>query len=227
VKAQLGGTHPTTHPSRIYDTVMVSGSLSLYYKGEKIDTGRAQDSDFHGYGVQIRARLTELIPNHEDVQVLDVGTGMASTAKFLLQHLSKRSQVLSLDPSEDILTKARNALSAEDQQRITFMRGSADDLKFGNESFDIVVSVMVMHHIEAVGESIAEMSRVLRQGGRLIIVDYSPEAHTLDFQSRHNEDDFFESDTISEAVKASHLKPRVENHGKWYLVEATRTSGTE
>jgi ubiquinone/menaquinone biosynthesis C-methylase UbiE len=192
-----------------------------------MDGGHARHSDFHGYGTSIRERLSELIPKQEDIRVLDVGTGMGSTAKFLLQHLSKRSHVVSLDPSEDILAEAKSALSAEGRRRITLMRGSADDLKFGNGSFDIVVSVMVMHHIEAVDESIAEMSRVLRPGGRLIIVDYSPEAHDLDFQSRHNEDDFFESDTISEAAKASQLTPRIENHGKWYLVEATRTVGTE
>ena len=192
-----------------------------------MDAASAQDTDFHGYGAAIRARLSELIPEHEDVRVLDVGTGMASTVKFLLRHLSKQSRVFSLDPSEDVLTKARSALSADDRQRVTLTKGSADELKFGDGFFDIVVSVMVMHHIEAVGGSVAEMSRVLKQGGRLIIVDYSPEAHTLDFQSRHSEEDFFESDTISIAARASRLKPRVEDHGKWYLVEATRTIGTE
>jgi ubiquinone/menaquinone biosynthesis C-methylase UbiE len=100
-------------------------------------------------------------------------------------------------------------------------------LKSGDGFFDIMVSVMVMHHIEAVGGPIAEMSRVLKQGGRLIIADYSPKAHTLDSQSRHNEEDFFEPNTVSMAAKASRLKPRVEDHGKWYLVEATRTIGTD
>jgi ubiquinone/menaquinone biosynthesis C-methylase UbiE len=187
-----------------------------------MDAGHAQHSDFHGYGKTIRNRLSALIPRHEDVRVLDVGTGMALTAKFLLEHLSKKSHVVSLDPSEDVLKEARRALPAEDKRRVTFIRGSADDLKFGNESFDMVVSVMVMHHIESVGESVAEMSRVLRPGGRLIIVDYSPDAHTLDFQSRHQEGDFFESDTISEAAKSSKMTTRVENHGKWYLVEGTK-----
>lgn len=199
----------------------------MYFKGEKVEASHAPDSDFHGYGPPIRARLSKLIPNNEDIRVLDIGTGMASTAKFLLQHLSKRSQVLSLDPSEDMLIKARSALSAENQQRITFIQGTADDLKFRNGSFDIVISVMVMHHIETVDDSIAEMSRVLRKGGRLIIVDFSPEAHTLEFQSRHKKDDFFEAGTISKAAKASQLRPRVEKHGKWYLVEATRPVGTE
>jgi len=199
----------------------------LYYKGEKMDAGHAQHSDFHGYGPSIRECLSGLIPKDEDVRVLDVGTGMADTARFLLQHLSKHSHVVSLDPSEEVLTKARSTLSIEDRRRIKLIQGSADELKFRNGSFDIVVSVMVMHHIEAVDKSIAEMSRVLKPEGRLIIVDYSPKAHTLDFQSRHKEDDFFESHTISEAAKASQLTPRIEKHDKWYLVEARKAVQTE
>jgi ubiquinone/menaquinone biosynthesis C-methylase UbiE len=193
----------------------------LYYKGEKMGRN-PQHSDFHGYGVVIRERLAGIIPKDEDIRVLDIGTGVALTTQFLLQRLSRGSHAWSLDPSEDILTQARSILSDEDPRRITFVRDTADDLKFQEGSFDFVVSVMVMHHIEAVKESIAQMSRVLKKGGHLIIVDYSPEAHTLDFQSHHKKGDFFESDTISEAAMASHLIARTEDYDKWYLVEATK-----
>lgn len=195
----------------------------LYYKGEKLDAGHMQDTDFHGYGSLIMERLTEIIPADEDLHVLDIGTGMASTARFLLQHLSKGSRVWSLDPSEEVLSRARGVIAAEDRKRIKFLRGSADDLKFEGRSFDIVVSVMVTHHMEEVGKSIAEMSRVLKRGGRLIIVDYSPEAHVLDFRSRHAKEDFVKSSTISTAMKGARLKPHIENHAKWYLVQATKS----
>ena len=195
----------------------------MYYKGEKMDAGHTQNLDLHGYADSIKRRLSELVPNSEDVRVLDVGTGMASTSNFLLQHLSKRSRIWSLDPSEEVIANARAAVAKEDRLRIKFVQGSADDLEFEDESFDFVVSVMVMHHIETVDKSIAEMSRVLRPGGRLIVVDYSPRAHTLDFRSRHAEEDFFTSASISKAARAAHLKPRVEDNDKWYLVEATKT----
>ena len=189
-----------------------------------MDPGSAQDTDFHGYGASIRESLSELIPADEDIQILDIGTGMAATSRFLLQRLSKGSRIWSLDPSEDVIANARTALAVEHRQkRIEFVQGSADDLKFEDDSFDIVVSVMVMHHIGAIGGSIAEMSRVLKEGGRLIVVDYSPDAHTLDFKSRHLREDFFTSRSISEAAKAANLRPRVEDQDKWYLVEATKT----
>jgi ubiquinone/menaquinone biosynthesis C-methylase UbiE len=199
----------------------------LYYKGEKMDAGHMPDANFHGYAESIKERLSEIIPRDEDLRVLDIGTGMASTARFLLRHLSKGSRVWSLDPSEEILSRARTVLPAKVQKRIRFLQGSADDLEFEDESFDMVVSVMVLHHIEAVGESVAEMSRVLRRGGRLIIVDYSPEAHVLDFQSRHAREDFVESSTVSKAMRGAHLRSRVEGHAKWYLVEATKPARVE
>jgi ubiquinone/menaquinone biosynthesis C-methylase UbiE len=197
----------------------------LYYKGEKMEGGPARDTDFHGHGEAIRGRLSQLISQDADVRVLDIGTGMGSTSRFLLEHLSKKSRIWSLDPSEDVIAQAESTLTAEkkeNRRRIRFVQGTADDLKFDDDFFGLVVSVMVMHHIEDMNESIAEMSRVLKQGGRLIVIDYSPEAHTLDFQSRHAEEDFFTSASIAEAARQSRLRPRVEDHGKWYLVDATK-----
>ena len=66
------------------------------------------------------------------------------------------------------------------------------------------------------------MSRVLKHNGRLVIVDFSPEAHTLSFQSRHAKEDFFTPAAVSKAARATGLVPRVEDHEKWYLVEATK-----
>ncbi len=182
----------------------------------------AHDTDFHGYGPSIRGKLSELIPNDEDIRVLDIGTGMASTSRFLLERLSKGSRLWSLDPSEEVIKQARTLVETKDLKRIKFIQGTANDIKFGDATFDIVVSVMVMHHIEALNESIAEMSRVLKPSGRLIVVDFSPSAHKLGFQSRHAKEDFFTSASVSKAARAAGLHPRAEEQDRWYLVEATK-----
>ena len=195
----------------------------MYYKGEKMEhTHPAQDTDFHGYGPAIRGRLSELIPGDEDIKVLDIGTGMASTSRFLLERVSEGSRLWSLDPSEEVIKQARTLVEKKDLKRVKFVQGTADDMEFGDGAFDFVVSVMVMHHIETVKESIAEMARVLKPGGRLIVVDFSPSAHTLDFQSRHAKEDFFTSASVSRAARAAGLRPRAEEQDKWYLVEAMK-----
>ena len=194
----------------------------MYYKGEKLDAPHVQDTDFHGYGASIKERLSAIIPADEDLRVLDVGTGMASNVRFLLEHMSKRSEVWTLDPSEEMLSRAKEKVGAEDRRRVRFVKGTADALEFEDKSFDLVVSVMVAHHMEKVDESIAEMARVLKRGGRVIIVDYSPEAHVLEFHSRHAEKDFVKPGAITRAMKKAHLKRRVENYDMWYLIEGSR-----
>ena len=184
--------------------------------------GPARDTDFHGYGSSIRERLADLVPSDEPACVLDVGTGMATTVRFLLGHLSRKSLVWSLDPSEDVIAQARTAFTAKDMRRIRFVRGVADSMDFEDACFDVVISVMAMHHIEAASKSVSEMARVLKPSGRLVIVDFSPRAHTLEFQSRHAKEDFFTSASISKAARAAGLTPRVEDHDMWYLVEATK-----
>lgn len=187
-----------------------------------METAPARDTDFHGYGPSIRERLAALVPGDEDMKVLDVGTGMATTSRFLLERLSKKSHVWSLDPSGDVIEQAKATFGSSDRRRITFVRGTASDMKFEDDTFDVVVSVMVMHHMEAVDTPIAEMSRVLKRGGRLVVIDFSPKAHTLDFSSRHAEKDFFAASTVVRAARAAGLTPRVEDHDKWYLVEGRK-----
>ena len=168
----------------------------LYYKGEKMSRGPARDTDFHGYGPSIRERLASVIPVDEPIRVLDVGTGMATTTRFLLAHLSTKSLIWSLDPSEEVITQANTAFSAKDLRRIRFVKGVADRMEFDDDYFDLVVSVMAMHHIEKASKSVSEMGRVLKPAGRLVIADFSPKAHTLGFQSRHAKEDFFTSASI-------------------------------
>jgi ubiquinone/menaquinone biosynthesis C-methylase UbiE len=194
----------------------------LYYKGEKLDPGHMRDTDFHGYGDAIRKRLSAAIAGEDDVRVLDVGTGMATAARFLLENLSRGSRVWSVDPSEEVVARARAKFSASDRKRIEFVKGTADRLDFEDGEFDLVVSVMVAHHMTSVGRPVAEMARVLRPAGRMIVVDFSPEAHVLDFRIRHTKKDFVTAGSVSRAMKRAGLEPRAESHGKWYLVEAKK-----
>lgn len=50
----------------------------------------------------------------------------------------------------------------------------AHSLPYRDESFDYIVSHMTMHHIDDVEKSVSEMVRVLRRGGRIIIIDLVP-----------------------------------------------------
>src|SRR5579883_2480920 len=119
-------------------------------------------SDLHGFGEVIRGELSEHIPRDESLDVLDVGTGFGISIEFLARRLSKRSVIWTVDPSREVLARAKEATDKSLAGRLRFAVASAEKLAFEDESFDIVVSVMVLHHIEKLQPALAEMARVLK-----------------------------------------------------------------
>ncbi len=194
----------------------------FHYKGERA-AARSPNTDLHGHGEAIRRELGRLIPRDRKLDVLDVGTGFGMNVAFLARWLSKGSAIWTVDPSKEVLADVEASLGEESSRLVRFAVASAEDLGFEDGSFDVVVSVMVLHHIERLRPALREMVRVLRPGGRLAIVDYKPEAsHELDFRSRHEEADFFEARAVVEGLGGLGLAGRGRDFGLWYLVEAKK-----
>jgi len=107
--------------------------------------------------------------------VLDVGGGTGLIAEHFLRD-SKR--VVVLDPSEKMLERINS-------DKIEKVRGFAREMKFKDASFDIVYCVDAMHHFtngydkkewpEVLDASIAEMLRVLKKDGKLVIIEFDTE----------------------------------------------------
>jgi len=68
-------------------------------------------------------------------------------------------------------TRATQSTQATQQTRITFVTGSVDTLPFDEDSFDVVVASLSLHHWEKKAKGIAEVYRVLKKGGTLVIGD--------------------------------------------------------
>ncbi|MFA9400906.1 MAG: class I SAM-dependent methyltransferase [Acidobacteriota bacterium] len=105
----------------------------------------------------------------ESGSVLDVGCGTGVLASRLVDH---GFEVSGVDPSDGMLDRLR-----ERDPRIEARQGSATALPFEDASFDLTMCVAVMHHIaepEMVRESLAEMVRVTRPGGLVLVWDHNP-----------------------------------------------------
>jgi ubiquinone/menaquinone biosynthesis C-methylase UbiE len=96
-------------------------------------------------------------------RVLDVGCGTGNYAAALTAATSCR--VSGVDPSRRMLDWARDAAPWE-----SLMRGSAESLPFGDDSFDVVMSTDVIHHIGDRDAYFREAVRVLRPGGHVVTV---------------------------------------------------------
>jgi ubiquinone/menaquinone biosynthesis C-methylase UbiE len=185
----------------------------------------SQKSDLHGHGAAIRKELGKRIATDRKLRALDVGTGFGINVTFLLRHLMKGSEVWTVDPSKEVLDKIKDDLG-EKGAKVGFLNASADDMEFEDEYFDVVASVMVIHHVERLQPALEEMMRVLRPGGALLMVDYAPVASKeLDFSTRHDAEDFASPSDLVEGLEKLGAPAKVIDKRIWYLVEAKKPSG--
>ena len=99
-------------------------------------------------------------------RVLDVGSGPGFLAAEMAEAVGPGGGVHGVDPSESML-----ALSARRDTAAQFQAGGALDLPFEDASFDAAVSTQVLEYVEDVPPALAEARRVLRPGGRLLVLD--------------------------------------------------------
>src|SRR5713101_2934463 len=137
--------------------------------------------DFHTLGRIATTQLAELagITSHDDV--LDAGSGIGGTARFLTDQYG--CSVTAIDLTDEYCETARwlNRLVGLDD-RISVRRGDVTDLPFANASFHVVVSQHVQMNVADKTGLYEQARRVLVTGGRLAIWDVTAGAPgTLDY----------------------------------------------
>lgn len=129
-----------------------------------------KDADYtsewwRNYYSEITNYLNSLLP--KKAKILEAGSG-SGKATLLLGNQYERTL---LDISQTALEFARFLAKKFRQNRINFIKGNIFDMKFENQSFDLVWNIGVVEHykIEQVEEIISEMIRVTKNGGYCIV----------------------------------------------------------
>lgn len=132
--------------------------------------------------------------------VLDMGTGTGKVA-FAMMPLCKK--VIGYDSSPSMLEIAKKNIDITLPNNIEFKEGCMTSLPFEDESFDLITTRMVFHHIlDGLNKVVNECYRVLKKGGKIIVAEGIPPNHRVkkDFIKifEHKEDriTFMEEDLV-------------------------------
>ena len=109
-------------------------------------------------------RIAEAAAIELGQDVLDVGCGTGVLACAAAERVGPKGRVVGLDPNEQMLVVARRKSTG-----VTWQLGRAETLPFDDASFDAVVSQFALMFFESKPAAIAQMLRVLRPQGRLVI----------------------------------------------------------
>jgi ubiquinone/menaquinone biosynthesis C-methylase UbiE len=113
-------------------------------------------------------------------KVLDVGCGTGSLTLTAKTYAGPEGEAYGIDAAPEMIAAARNK-AAQAGMQVNFKVGLMEALDFEAASFDVVISRLAIHHLpdDLKGKGFAEILRVLKPGGRLLIADFKPPSNPL------------------------------------------------
>lgn len=126
-----------------------------------------------------KRRLLEQAAPAADSRVLDLGCGTGTLA-IMLKRTQPDAAVIGLDADPEILERAR-AKARRAGVEVQFDEGLSTELRYEDESFDLVLSTLFFHHLTGADKrrTAGEIGRVLRPGGELHVADWGRPADPL------------------------------------------------
>jgi len=104
--------------------------------------------------------------------ILDLGSGPGFLACELADEVGASGRIVGLDISGDMNSIASQRVAACGLgDRVEIVEGDATALAFGNATFDAAVSMQVMEYLAEPDAALGQLARVLRPGGRVVIID--------------------------------------------------------
>jgi ubiquinone/menaquinone biosynthesis C-methylase UbiE len=126
------------------------------------------------YEVELQERLTRLLPWQQEMTVLDVGTGTGYLAGMMAPLVG---EVIGVDCAPAMLTRAGEKMVQAGYQHVSFQEGMAERLPLATGSVDVAMCHMLLHHVVSPRTALAELRRVVRPGGYVVIIDAHTHTH--------------------------------------------------
>ncbi|HEY7048752.1 MAG TPA: methyltransferase domain-containing protein [Jatrophihabitantaceae bacterium] len=136
------------------------------------ETSRRVESTYTTADMIAQRRVViDLVAPTAGQAILDIGSGPGFLACELAEAVGATGRVHGVDPSDAMLALARARECGPDAAPIEYSTGSADRLPFPDSTFDLVTATQVYEYVPDIDRALVEAARVLRPGGRLLVLD--------------------------------------------------------
>jgi len=152
-------------------------------EGKKEQVARMFDNISHRYdllnrvlslGIDIswRKEAVKILKKHNPATVLDVATGTADFAIAAVK--ANPTKIIGVDISENMLAIGRQKIKNKHlEDKIELFTGDSENLLYQDNFFDAVIVSFGVRNFENLEKGLAEINRVLRPGGLLIVLEFS------------------------------------------------------
>jgi ubiquinone/menaquinone biosynthesis C-methylase UbiE len=128
---------------------------------------------------EVKQAIREMLDIQSGATVLDVGCGTGDDAREMAARVAPGGQVIGVDVSGVLVAESQRRTS-DSNLPIQFLRGDVRKLNFPDAAFDRVRTDRVLIFVPEVEIAVAEMVRVLRPGGRLVVSELDHELRFVD-----------------------------------------------
>ncbi len=138
-----------------------------------------------GIDIGWRRKAIKIIREDEPKKILDIATG---TADFALEaaRMLEADEIIGVDISEGMLSVGRQKVAKRGLQELVHLRsGDSENLQFEDNYFDSLLVAFGVRNFENLEAGLSEMLRVIRPGGKVVIVEFS-KPHAFPFKQIYN-----------------------------------------
>ncbi len=136
--------------------------------------------------VEQRRRVLKRLDLHPGEHLIDIGSGPGLLASAAADAVGPAGKVCGVDISESFLAMAERRCAH--QRWVEFRSADATQLPYESDRFDVAASTQVYEYVPDVDRALAELHRVLRRGGRAVVLDTDWDSvvwHSDDLERMH------------------------------------------
>jgi len=133
----------------------------------------------------VNRKLCETVAAQAGERLLEVGSGSGILCRILAPQLQPGGRMVGIDISPEMTDEARKYALAEGfSDEISFDTGAAEALPYPDASFDGAIAARLLLHVANPDTALREIKRVVRPGGRVVVMDWDFETVTVDHPNR-------------------------------------------